>query len=509
MKKIKSFLPLLLLTLIILFFLATRLYKINEIPGTLYWDEASIGYNAYSITTDLKDEWGEFLPIHFRAFGEFKLPVYIYSVAFIEKIAGMSILAVRLPAVIFSAGSIVLLYLITLALYKKPLVSLVSSFLFSIFPWYFIFSRTGYEVTAGLMFFLLGFYLLLKALKYPKFLILSSLSFILSMYSYNSFRILIPLTIIFIGAYLFLSIREKKKFILSTILAFVLVGLSFVPIFNLNRLDYGNSRFNAVRVEKYSDFFGNYVKHFDPTFLFISGDTNPRSQISGMGQLYVWSIPFLLFGIFKAFKKPYFKNLIPLLFLIIAPIPAAITKESPHSLRSILTVPFLSMITAVGVVSLAEQFRSKLYIGIFLIPFILSFGFYYFVFVNYYPVYSESWQYGYNHFFQNYKEKFDEYDNIIVTDSDAQPYIFALNNLNYAPKKFRDEVSFNSPDKWGVSTVNKFNIFRFEKVNYDTLPLGKSLVLVRNDEVLGNFEVKDFIKDLGLGKGYFVYEITK
>src|SRR3990167_5226510 len=153
MKKIKRFLPLLLLTLIVLFFLATRLYKINEIPGTLYWDEASIGYNAYSITTDLKDEWGEFLPIHFRAFGEFKLPVYIYSVAFIEKIAGMSI---------FSAGSIVLLYLITLAFYKKHLVSLISSFLFTIFPWYFIFSRTGYEVTAGLMFFLLGLYLLLE-----------------------------------------------------------------------------------------------------------------------------------------------------------------------------------------------------------------------------------------------------------------------------------------------------------------------------------------------------------
>ncbi|EKD90456.1 MAG: hypothetical protein ACD_31C00005G0082 [uncultured bacterium] len=509
MKKIKRFLPLLLLTLIVLFFLATRLYKINEIPGTLYWDEASIGYNAYSITTDLKDEWGEFLPIHFRAFGEFKLPVYIYSVAFIEKIAGMSILAVRLPAVIFSAGSIVLLYLITLAFYKKHLVSLISSFLFTIFPWYFIFSRTGYEVTAGLMFFLLGLYLLLEVLKYPKFLVLSSLSFILSMYSYNSFRILVPITIAVIGVYCYLNIREKRRFILPAALSFVLVGLSLTPIINLNRLDYGNSRFNAVRIEKDSDFFGNYVKHFDPNFLFLSGDKNPRSQIPGMGQLYIWTAPFLLFGIYSLLRKPTFKNNLPILFVLIAPIPAAITKESPHALRSIAALPFLSMISAFGLVSLAELFKNKAYLLLFLIPFLLSFGFYYFTFINYYPVYSDSWQYGYNQFFQKYKEKFSEYDNVVITDSDAQPYIFALSNLTYDPKNFRQEVSFNSPDKWGISTVNRFNKFRFEKVSYENIPSGRSLVLVKNNEALKNLAAKEFIQNMGMGGGYFVYDVTK
>src|SRR3989338_9770825 len=71
--------PKILLVFICVFFLSTRLFRIAEIPSSVYWDEASIGYNAYSIAQTGKDEWGDFLPIHFRAFGEFKLPVYIYA----------------------------------------------------------------------------------------------------------------------------------------------------------------------------------------------------------------------------------------------------------------------------------------------------------------------------------------------------------------------------------------------------------------------------------------------
>src|SRR3990172_10586652 len=100
-----------LFVLICLLFLVTRLYKISEIPPSVYWDEASIGYNAYSIVQSGKDEWGEFLPLHFRAFGEFKLPVYIYSAAPFVKAIGLNAYAVRLPAVLYSLGTIILVYL--------------------------------------------------------------------------------------------------------------------------------------------------------------------------------------------------------------------------------------------------------------------------------------------------------------------------------------------------------------------------------------------------------------
>lgn len=91
-----------LFTFLILLFLLTRLYGLISVPSSVYWDEASIGYNAYSILKTGKDEWGEFLPLHFRAFGEFKLPVYIYSTIPFVYVFGLNEVSVRLPSVFYS-----------------------------------------------------------------------------------------------------------------------------------------------------------------------------------------------------------------------------------------------------------------------------------------------------------------------------------------------------------------------------------------------------------------------
>ena len=49
-----------------------RLYRLKDNPAGFFCDEASIGYNAYSILTTGKDEWGQPWPLFFRAFGEYK-----------------------------------------------------------------------------------------------------------------------------------------------------------------------------------------------------------------------------------------------------------------------------------------------------------------------------------------------------------------------------------------------------------------------------------------------------
>src|SRR3989338_10757572 len=143
-----------LFLLILVLFLVTRLYKISEIPASVYWDEASIGYNAYSILKTGKDEWGDFFPLHFRAFGEFKLPVYIYTSAIFVKLFGLNEFSVRISAVLFSLGVVILTYFLAKKLSGSIQIGLWSIFFITISPWFFIFSRTGFEVTAGLMFYL-------------------------------------------------------------------------------------------------------------------------------------------------------------------------------------------------------------------------------------------------------------------------------------------------------------------------------------------------------------------
>ena len=48
------------------------------VPPSLNWDEVSLGYNAHSLQQTGRDEWGVVLPSLFRAFGDYKLPVYVY-----------------------------------------------------------------------------------------------------------------------------------------------------------------------------------------------------------------------------------------------------------------------------------------------------------------------------------------------------------------------------------------------------------------------------------------------
>lgn len=451
-----------LFCLILAFFLFTRLYKISEIPMSVYWDEASIGYNAFSIAETGKDEWGKFLPIHFRAFGEFKLPVYIYSVVPFVKLFGLNEFSVRFPAVLFSLGVIILTYLLSKKISGSTWVGLFSSFFISISPWFFVFSRTGYEATAGLMFYLLAISVFLNTRKNYWYIFMSTLSFILSAYSYNSFRVIVPLTI---PVLILMEIRNLKnlplRVIYPLILSVIVVFLSIVPIYKLYTYDSGASRFLAVGGVSTSSIIRNYISHFSPDFV-LFGDKNLRSQQKNFGQIYIPELLLLILGLLYISRKQKFISL-PFILLLLGPIPAAITKESPHALRSISMVPFMAIITAMGLHYMKGFFSKKYFVEVIAVTvFLLCFINYFFDFIIVYPLESkDAWQYDYKKIFTDPNIQSSEEGKIYVSDKDGQPYIFALFYLKYDPEKFRNEVVRNPVDKWGASTVKSFGKFEF------------------------------------------------
>lgn len=458
MKLLKKMRSKIIFGLILILFLITRLYKIAEIPVSVYWDEASIGYNAYSIATDLKDEWGVTLPLHFRAFGEFKLPVYIYSTAILVKAIGLNAYAVRLPAVFYSLGTLIIVYLLTRKITKRDGLAILASFILSFSPWFFIFSRTGYEATAGLFFFLTGTYLFTLLEKNKFYVILSMVAFILSFYSYNSFRIIIPIWLVFLLAYQFHDFKAIRKHLLVLSISAILFLASLIPVYRLYKYDSGGARFAQVEITGKMAFVKSYFANFSPQFLFITGDTNPRSQIPGHGQLYWFELPLILVGLFAIFKSKKILYFIPLVMLILAPIPAALTKESPHALRALLAAPSFAIISALGAMFLKEHVKKfgVVIMASVVVAYYLSFELYIQDFITKYPMENASaWQY-------EYKQIFEKQKNGVVTDKYAQPYIFALYYLKYPPEKFREEVKLNPVNEWGFSLVSSFNGFQFK-----------------------------------------------
>lgn len=463
-----------LLILILSLFFFSRIFRIETIPQSLYWDEASIGYNAYSVLKTGKDEWGEFLPLHFRAFGEFKLPVYIYAVAVSEAFLGLSILAVRLPAVIFGLFSVLGLYLLVLKLTKNKTISLFSSFLFTITPWFFIFSRTGYEAVAGLAFFIYAIYFLLLSKKKKWMMLVSVVLFILSFYSYNSFRILTPLIL---GPYFLISgvniiKKRSKKEGLALLLSIFLLLLSSLPIYKLYSKDSGLGRLQTVGTSK--NLVSNYLSHFSPNFLFVSGDINPRSQMPGSSQLYSISAVFILLGLvyiikhsgINTVKKKDPKYLWFIYLLLIAPLPAAITRESPHALRAILLAPVFATISSMGVYYLSGFFKKnkKIVLGSIIIFYALSFEGYFYKFgTEYNNLSSGAWQNQYKLVMEKYGEDFGDYYKVYIHDDLAQPYIFTLFYNQIDPQEFLDSKVLNDVSDWGFSTVKSFGNFEFIK----------------------------------------------
>ena len=70
------------LTFIAIFGLALllRFYWLTKNPPALNIDEVSIGYNAYSVLHTGKDEYGQFMPLLFRSYDDYKPPLYVYMV---------------------------------------------------------------------------------------------------------------------------------------------------------------------------------------------------------------------------------------------------------------------------------------------------------------------------------------------------------------------------------------------------------------------------------------------
>src|SRR4030042_964584 len=93
-EKLQSFFML----TIILLAAFLRLNKLEGTPPSLTSDEASLGYNAYSILKTGKDEYGEFLPIIFKSFGDYKPGLYVYFAAPFIATFGLNEIAVRLPS---------------------------------------------------------------------------------------------------------------------------------------------------------------------------------------------------------------------------------------------------------------------------------------------------------------------------------------------------------------------------------------------------------------------------
>jgi len=490
----------LLLFLIVGLALILRFARVTSLPPSLNWDEVSHGYNAYSILQTGKDEWGFTFPTIFRAYGDYKLPVYIYLTAVSEFFLGLNELAVRLPSVLAGALSVLFTYLLVIELTKKRSLGLVSAFLLAVGPWSLFLSRIAVEANLSLTLIISGVYFFLKGLRNSKFLITASILLGLSVWTYNSARIFVPLLLtILIFAYrkdLSKVYRRKKSTIHSSLF---IILIFFLPMFWQLVNPSGQARYGWVEildegaiaqineargasnlpgilptlVQNKATYFAktfisNYFSHFSPEFLFFEGGSNYQFSVPGYGLLYSINLPFFLIGFFViAFRiKDKRISLLVAFWFLLAPIASSLTREAPHVLRSIVFLPAPQIIISFGLISSYTYVKKRwknialLFVGGYAFVLLAQIESYSEVALfEYREKYSWSWQYGYKQVVEFVKQNYKYNDKVVVTKKYGEPHEFFLFYWPWEPEAYRNDrnlIRFYQSNWYWVDSFDKF-----------------------------------------------------
>lgn len=502
-----------LVILLIVISAGLRLYGIGDNPPGLTWDEVSIGYNAYSILKTARDEHNRLFPLDtFTAYGDYKPPAAVYLTIPFVAIFGLNEIAVRLPSALSGVVTVLLTFLLVRQMVKYLILTkrkpdwidgfwfpFLTSCALAFSPWHINLSRAGWEANIALAFMtgglLIAFFIPFSRRAWHFVWI----PFVLSVYTFNSARFTAPLAATLIVLF-FRRYLKLRDFIVGTTLGLILLipitphllspaaRLRFkeVNIFtDQSVIVTANQRIGEThtwwakivynrRVGYIRSYLGHFLDHFQPRFLFVSGDGNPKFSIQDVGQFYLIDAVFLFLGLLVLFRDtPSIAGFL-LVWIILAIVPAATARETPHALRILDSLPAWQIFIAGGWLFFINRISGKQFVNgirkIFSSATLLTVaGIYIFLFLYYqhnynrhYPYeYSGEWQYGYKQALLYIKPMIGKYEHIYVTDVIGRPYMYTLFYMGTDPDDFRNTKKsyFDADGFYHVTSFGKYSFF--------------------------------------------------
>ncbi len=484
-----------------------RFFLLGAVPVSPDWDEAALGYNAYSILNTGRDEFGTFLPRVLRSFDDYKPPLYAYLAIPPVAAFGLSVWAVRLPAAVFGVLAVLGAYLLVFEITKRErypnskvfFLSHATAFLLAISPWHIQFSRIAFEANIGLTLTIWAAYAFLRGLSSTKWFGASAFLFGLGFYAYHSQRVFLPI----LALVLFFAYKKElllgRRRLATGIIVGVLTVLPLVPIFvsgdtwvrlsgtsvladktGLLMRSVAKLQDDAVAGRPLGVVFDNrrivfaqklaegYLSHFSMRWLFLTGD-NDRHHAPDMGLLYLAELPVLLWGLFAVAKKGDRVSRVFLAWFLIAPIAASPTSETPHAIRALVFLPTLQFFVATALLAWWDKVRSsrglmwRIAGVLWIVALFANIIFYlhmYFVHMN--LEYSKFWQYGYREAVQYALTNREKYSKIVVSTKLEQPHMFFLFYTKYDPKAYLAEGGTASGGfaEWR----NRFDLYEFRAI---------------------------------------------
>lgn len=522
--------------------LLLRVINLSQYPFGFTPDEASFGYDAYSILKTGADQWGQVLPMSLKSFGDQKMPLYSYLAIPFVYFFGLDEFSVRLVNAILGSLACLALYFLVIESIGNKKVAFLSMALFAFSPWHIALSRGAFEANLTTFFLPISILFFLRGIGGKKYyLLIAAVGFGLNLFTYHTARLLTPLILIFLIFAYRKKIAFKKDYLFFLIIGFFLVlalstyffgaGSRFTTasIFKLAN-DAGGDRYLTTLVGLpdpiarvfsnkasflFRKFIGNYLSYFSPQFLWTNGpNEGTYGMLPGWGVLPFFEIFFLGAYIYRFIKKPRTFDYFLIFWLVTSPLPAAISLGPGFAANRVaFAMPAIQIASAWGGIYLFEhlfrRLKKELVITLFAIMFLVSF----FSFLrNYFflqPVsQARAMIYGTREVFEKTLRYQHNYEKVVISKSISEPHIYYLFYNKIDPniaQEFIAELSFSGQYEW-VDQIPEYGIdkYIFKGLNYREYEGRSNYLLVGSlDEFPSNVDYVDKV-DYPDGKTAFV-----
>lgn len=506
MNKLKQNKFSILIILLILFGAIIRVALIDKVPNALNVDEVSAGYEAYSVLNYGVDRNGNFLPVHFVAWGSGQNVLYSYIMIPFILIFGLNVFSIRLPMALIGVLALFLFYKFIKNVENKKVAIIGLAFLV-ICPWHIMKSRWGLESNILPELILLSSFILIKYIrtKNAKLLYLFAGVLGISTYAYGTSYFFVP---VFLGITLIYLLYKKnikisqaiKTLLITGIIASPLIIFTIINTFDLPQINLGFTTIPRLTANRYQEvssvFSGSFLKNSLNNFIesikivIFQNDKLEWNALKWYGICYIFSIPFMILGIFINFRKNkenISKNIINIWF--ISSLLLMFVCEPNINRINVIMFPIIYYVV-IGISATIEKSRKVMPIILILLYIysFISFCLYYFN-KNFDEMFV----------FEGGLQEVIEYvdskeENVYITNKIKEPYIYVLFYTKSSPVEFKETVTYFTKGS-NFEVVKSFGKYNFY-IPADMVNDG--IYVIRKDDIekinLDGFEVKDFGK---------------
>ena len=508
LKFVKEHKYKLIMYLILIVGVIVRITLIEYFPTGLNVDEASAGYESYSILNYGIDRHGNSFPVHLVAWGSGQNVLYSYLMMPFIKILGLNIFSVRIPMAIIGCISLVLFYKL-LKKMENEKIAIIGLFFFAICPWHIMKSRWGLESNLFPEMILLAVNSLIYGLQ-NKNKILFYLAFViigLATYSYGTAYFFLPFFLITILIFLIytkkITIKEAIiAAVISFIIAIPLILFVIINTFDLPQINLGIITIPRLTANRYQEIasvfsvdfikisFNNFIE--SAKILMLQYDGLPWNAMKFFGLTYIFSIPFTITGIVLSFYKKksttedIIKNIMNIWFII--SVMLLFICEPNINRINIIMIPII-FYTVIGIYEIIK--KDKKVLAFVLIIYIISFIMF---IANYIKTDMSKTQ-----TFETDLKEIIEYVNkmdvekIYITNKIKEPYIYTLFYTKTNVNEFIETVDYATKGT-NFDIVRHFGKYYFyipEEINTDE----NSVYIIKKEDLrnidLNKYETKE------------------